>query len=65
MKRIAAVLLLSLPAIAQTVYLRTSPGGNVITNATWNGTTYQITTQFPHGHSAGNIVIVWSVCTNS
>jgi len=65
MRRLLVALFLSLACAAQTVYLRTSPGGNVIANATWNGTTYQITTQFPHGHSAGNIVLDWSVCTNA
>jgi hypothetical protein len=53
-------------AQAQTnIYLRTSPGGNVVTSAVFNGTTYQITTESPHGHTVGQTVIIWGVCTNA
>jgi hypothetical protein len=67
MKFTLGVLLAAASALyGQTVYLRTSaPAGAVVTNATWNGATYQITTQTAHGFSAGNTVIVWGVCTNS
>jgi hypothetical protein len=57
---------LSYATTAQTVYLRlTPPAAAVVTGATYNGSTYQVTTQTPHGFSDGNTVIVWGVCTNS
>ena len=66
MKRLFLAIFLSLACSAQTVYLRTSaPAGAVVSNATWTGATYQITTQTAHGFTPGNTVIVWGVCTKS
>lgn len=65
--RLAILLACAGLLIAQpSVYLRTSaPQGQYITNATWNGTTYQITTAAAHGYSSGNIVEVGGVCTSN